>query len=41
MSKGGREEKRVEAHEGAVICIRWNFEGLLISHLALNNSLMN
>lgn len=28
MSKGGREEKRVEAHEGAVISLRWNFEGL-------------
>lgn len=41
MSKGGREEKRVEAHEGAVICIRWNFEGLLTSHFALKNSLMN
>ncbi|KAG0618321.1 hypothetical protein M758_4G054400 [Ceratodon purpureus] len=26
MSKGGREEKRVEAHEGAVISLRWNFE---------------
>jgi len=27
MSKGGREEKRVEAHEGAVISLRFNFEG--------------
>lgn len=27
ISKGGREEKRVEAHEGAIICLRWNFEG--------------
>lgn len=31
MSKGGREEKRVEAHEGAVITLRFNFEGLYLS----------
>lgn len=41
MSKGGREEKRVEAHEGAVICIRWSFEGLLISNFALKSFLMS
>ncbi|CAM6088739.1 unnamed protein product [Calypogeia fissa] len=27
ITKGGREEKHVEAHEGAVTCLRWNFEG--------------
>ncbi|CAK9221469.1 unnamed protein product [Sphagnum troendelagicum] len=31
ISKGGREEKRFEAHEGAVICIRWNFEGTALA----------
>ncbi|BBN11030.1 hypothetical protein Mp_5g08460 [Marchantia polymorpha subsp. ruderalis] len=31
ISKGGSREKRVEAHEGAVICLRWNFEGTALA----------
>lgn len=27
MSKTGREEKKVEAHHGAVIALRWNYDG--------------
>lgn len=27
ISKGGREEKQVVAHEGEVICLCWNFDG--------------
>lgn len=27
MSKSGREEKKVAAHEGAVVSLRWNHDG--------------
>lgn len=27
MSKAGREEKKVEAASGAVIALRWNYDG--------------
>lgn len=32
MTKAGREEKRIAAHEsGAVICVRWNYDGTLFA----------
>lgn len=27
VSRSGRIEKSVEAHRGAVLCIRWSFDG--------------
>ena len=29
-SKNGKIEKTVEAHEGALLCIQWNYEGSAI-----------
>eukprot|EP00747_Dinoflagellata_sp_TGD_P165344 gnl/TRDRNA2_/TRDRNA2_186490_c0_seq1.p1 gnl/TRDRNA2_/TRDRNA2_186490_c0~~gnl/TRDRNA2_/TRDRNA2_186490_c0_seq1.p1 ORF type:complete len:788 (+),score=158.72 gnl/TRDRNA2_/TRDRNA2_186490_c0_seq1:340-2364(+) len=31
MSEAGREEKKVEAHRGAVICVTWSFDGSAIA----------
>jgi len=31
VSETGREEKKVEAHRGAVICVRWSFDGSAIA----------
>ena len=28
ISKAGRVERSVDAHQGAVVGVRWNFEGL-------------
>ncbi|GBG65480.1 hypothetical protein CBR_g51075 [Chara braunii] len=31
IAKNGREEKRVDAHKGAVIALRWNYEGTALA----------
>jgi len=31
VSKSGRVERSVEAHQGAVVCVRWNFDGTAIA----------
>ncbi|KAK9814722.1 hypothetical protein WJX72_010508 [[Myrmecia] bisecta] len=31
LSKSGRVEKSVDAHRGAVICLRWNYEGTALA----------
>jgi intraflagellar transport protein 80 len=29
-SKGGQVDKAIDAHNGAVLCIQWNFDGSAI-----------
>uniref|UniRef100_A0A915HIV4 Intraflagellar transport protein 80 homolog n=1 Tax=Romanomermis culicivorax TaxID=13658 RepID=A0A915HIV4_ROMCU len=31
IQKNGRVEKSVEAHKGAVLCVRWNYDGVLLT----------
>jgi hypothetical protein len=31
MSKGGKIEKSVDAHKGAVICTKWSYDGTMIA----------